>query len=106
MCKRKFDTTVDLLRMLDALTAGAPARTGILIRFKAPNIFKRIVKVGHPTLTTHALRLIKRQVPRLPRRWRAANLPIITAIYKVCETLAPLFVCWLFFFLWAGGAII
>ncbi|QRW16449.1 hypothetical protein RhiXN_04450 [Rhizoctonia solani] len=56
----------------------------VLVQYKSSAILKRILKVSHPILQLHVLKLLKSQVPYCGRKWQS-NMKFITLIYLHCR---------------------
>ena len=86
---RNFFTTISFVKVMQKLTKGRSFRIGMLVGYKssvrtfgilcfkplnkspfAKAIMKRMLKVAHPILQLHVLKLIKSQVPSCGRKWR------------------------------------
>jgi hypothetical protein len=48
-------------------------------------VLKRVLRVSHPMLQLHILKLLKSQVPFCGRKWRQSNMKVITSIYLNCR---------------------
>ena len=74
----------------------------MLVQYKSSAVLKRVLRVPHPLLQLHILKLIKSQVPFCGKKWRqsescilcgvwlvlmvcTANMKVITAIYHNCR---------------------
>ncbi|KAJ9604718.1 Factor arrest protein 11 [Cladophialophora chaetospira] len=82
---RQFQTSINLLRVLQKLTRGKSHRILFLVQFKSSQILRRVLRVPDPTLRLYVLKLFKSQVPYCGRKWRQSNMRVITAIYLHCR---------------------
>ncbi|KAF8311822.1 hypothetical protein DL93DRAFT_2156967 [Clavulina sp. PMI_390] len=82
---RNFFSTISFVKVLQKLTKGRSFRIGMLVSYKSSAIMKRMLKVAHPVLQLHVLKLIKSQVPSCPKKWRQTNMKVITSIYLNCR---------------------
>jgi len=82
---RFFYTTITTLRILQKITRGHAHRALLLVQYKSSTILRKALKVPQPTLRLYTLKLVKAQVPYCGRKWRQANMRIITAIYVFCR---------------------
>ena len=82
---RFFATYIATLRVLQKLTKRHAHRALLLVQYKAAAILRRGLRVPQPRLRLHTLKLVKSQVPFCGRKWRQANMRVITAIYVFCR---------------------
>ncbi|KAM0755828.1 hypothetical protein T439DRAFT_13398 [Meredithblackwellia eburnea MCA 4105] len=82
---RNFFSVINFVHILQKLTKRKTHRVLLLSQYKSSAILKRILKVCHPTLQLYVLKVIKSQVPYCGRKWRQANMKVITAIYLHCR---------------------
>ncbi|KAI0033356.1 hypothetical protein K488DRAFT_47952 [Vararia minispora EC-137] len=82
---RNFFATINFAKIMQKLSKGMMQRIRMLVQYKSTAILKRILKVQHPVLQLHILKLIKSQVPYSGRRWRQTNMQVITSIYLNCR---------------------
>ncbi|KAI9105779.1 hypothetical protein DFS34DRAFT_600849 [Phlyctochytrium arcticum] len=80
-CFRNFFTAISLLRILQKLTKNKTHRVLALVQWKASAVLKRVMKVNHVGLQLYALKLLKKQIPFLGKKWRSSNMKAITAIF-------------------------
>ncbi|KNC50340.1 uncharacterized protein AMSG_06824 [Thecamonas trahens ATCC 50062] len=78
---RNFASSLNFITMLSMLTRNNPVRIRQLVRYKAPAILKRILKILHQPTKILTLALLKRQLKFLGKKWRSSNTKIITMIY-------------------------
>lgn len=71
------------LRLLSLLTATQTVRIRQLIRYKSPAILRRLLRINHTAIRRLVLELMRRQVRLLGRKWRAANMRLVSLMY--CE---------------------
>jgi hypothetical protein len=71
---RNFFSTINFAKIMQKLSKGMMHRIRMLVHYKSTAILKRILKVQHPILQLHILKLIKSQVPYSGRRWRQSAL--------------------------------
>ncbi|KAI9004414.1 hypothetical protein DFJ74DRAFT_647002 [Hyaloraphidium curvatum] len=79
--RRNLSTSCLLLGALHHLTKRRPTRIAALVQWKASAVLKRILRVEHDELRVRALKILKSQLPYLGKKWRNANMRVITAIY-------------------------
>ncbi|KAG1176315.1 hypothetical protein G6F70_006432 [Rhizopus microsporus] len=84
--KRNLCWTINLLRILQMLSKGKAQRILLLVQYKSSAILKKLLKVGHPTVSLYVLKNLKNQVPYLGRKWRSSNMKTVSAIYSQCPT--------------------
>lgn len=82
-------------------SVSAPVEPSLTIYKLVQAVLKRVLRVSHPLLQLHVLKLIKSQVPFCGRKWRQcmcddtvvsiytypllANMKVITSIYLNCR---------------------
>jgi len=81
-CWRNFFAMATVLRILQKITKHHIPSIRILLQYKAPTILKKVNETRHPLIRMYALKTIKSMVPYLPRKWRTANMKIISDIYS------------------------
>ncbi|KAI0320873.1 hypothetical protein OF83DRAFT_1168962 [Amylostereum chailletii] len=82
---RNFFSTINFAKIMQKLSKNRSHRIRMLVQYKSTAILKRVLKVQHPMLQLHILKLIKSQVPFSGRRWRQTNMQVITSIYLNCR---------------------
>ncbi|KAI0081683.1 N1221-domain-containing protein [Panus rudis PR-1116 ss-1] len=82
---RNFFATINFAKIMQKLSKHRSHRIRMLVQYKSSAVLKRILKVQHPMLQLHVLKLIKSQVPFCGRKWRQSNMQVITAIYLNCR---------------------
>ncbi|KAI9001102.1 N1221-domain-containing protein [Trametes punicea] len=82
---RNFFSTINFAKIMQKLSKHRSHRIRMLVQYKSSAVLKRILKVQHPMLQLHVLKLIKSQVPFCGRKWRLSNMQVITAIYLNCR---------------------
>ncbi|KAG9011844.1 Factor arrest protein 11 [Tulasnella sp. JGI-2019a] len=82
---RNFFAAINFIKVMQKLSKGRSHRIWLLVQYKSSAILKRILKVSHPMLQLHVLKLIKSQVPFCGRKWRQSNMKVITSIYLNCR---------------------
>ncbi|KAF9055024.1 N1221-domain-containing protein [Hymenopellis radicata] len=82
---RNFFTTINFAKIMQKLSKHRSHRIWMLVQYKSSAVLKRILRVQHPMLQLHLLKLIKSQVPFCGRKWRQTNMKVITAIYLNCR---------------------
>lgn len=76
--------TLRLVEVLYLLCKDSPERVRkYLIHYKAPFILKRLHRIENQQVQTLVLKLLKKQVRYLPRKWKQANMKAISAIYSL-----------------------
>lgn len=76
--------TMRLVEVLYLLCKDSPERVRkYLIHYKAPFILKRLHKIENQQVQGLVLKLLKKQVRYLPRKWKQANMKSISAIYSL-----------------------
>jgi len=82
--------TLRLVGVLYLLCKDSPERVRkYLIHYKAPFILKRLLRIENDRLQRLVLKLLKRQVRYLPRKWKQANMKTVSAMYTSVP-MAPL----------------
>ncbi|KAF8665597.1 hypothetical protein AX16_000054 [Volvariella volvacea WC 439] len=82
---RNFFSTINFAKIMQKLSKGRSHRIWMMVQYKSSAVLKRVLRVMHPMLQLHILKLIKSQVPFCGRKWRQANMKVITAIYLNCR---------------------
>ncbi|KAF8743094.1 hypothetical protein RHS02_02614, partial [Rhizoctonia solani] len=101
---RNFFANINFVKIVQKLSKRRSHRIWLLVQYKSSAILKRILKVSHPILQLHVLKLLKSQVPYCGRKWRQcrfglislwaqraeiclniANMKFITLIYLHCR---------------------
>ncbi|KAK2466465.1 hypothetical protein APHAL10511_002107 [Amanita phalloides] len=82
---RNFFSAINFARIMHQLSKGRSHRIGMLVQYKSSAVLKRVLRVNHPILQLHILKLIKSQVPFCGRKWRQSNMKVITSIYLNCS---------------------
>ncbi|KAK0453809.1 hypothetical protein EV421DRAFT_1700823 [Armillaria borealis] len=82
---RNFFSTINFAKIMQKLSKHRSHRIWMLIQYKSSAVLKRILRVQHPMLQLHLLKLLKSQVPFCGRKWRQSNMKLITAIYLNCR---------------------
>ncbi|KAM5540419.1 hypothetical protein V8D89_005877 [Ganoderma adspersum] len=82
---RNFFSTINFAKIMQKLSKHRSHRIRMLVQYKSSAVLKRILKVQHPMLQLHVLKLIKSQVPFCGRKWRQSNMQVITSIYLNCR---------------------
>jgi len=76
--------TLRLVEVLYLLCKDSPERVRkYLIHYKAPFILKRLHRIENQQVQSLVLKLLKKQVRYLPRKWKQANMKAISAIYSL-----------------------
>ncbi|CAE8640236.1 unnamed protein product [Polarella glacialis] len=80
---RQACSTLRLVEVLYLLCKDCPERVRkYLIHYKAPFILKRLHRVESPQAQRLVLKLLKKQVRYLPRKWKQTNMKAISAMYS------------------------
>ncbi|KAF5393764.1 hypothetical protein D9757_000267 [Collybiopsis confluens] len=82
---RNFFATINFAKIMQKLSKHRSHRIWMLVQYKSSAVLKRMLRVQHPMLQLHILKLIKSQVPFCGRKWRQTNMKVITAIYLNCR---------------------
>ncbi|KAI7949422.1 hypothetical protein MJO28_008243 [Puccinia striiformis f. sp. tritici] len=82
---RNFFCAINFVHILQKLAKGRVHRILLLVQYKSSASIKRILRANQPTLQLYVLKVIKSQVPFCGRKWRQANMKVITAIYLNCR---------------------
>ncbi|KAJ2933682.1 hypothetical protein H1R20_g3398, partial [Candolleomyces eurysporus] len=82
---RNFFSTINFAKIMQKLSKGRAHRIFMLVQYKSSAVLKRVLRVPHPLLQLHILKLIKSQVPFCGKKWRQTNMKVITAIYLNCR---------------------
>ncbi|KAF9008756.1 hypothetical protein BDQ17DRAFT_1388492 [Cyathus striatus] len=82
---RNFFSTINFAKIMQKLSKGRSHRIWMLVQYKSSAVLKRVLRVMHPMLQLHILKLIKSQVPFCGRKWRQSNMKVITTIYLNCR---------------------
>lgn len=84
---RNFFSSINYVRVLQKLCKGKPHRNIRMTGYKSGMTLKKLLKVPHDGLRLVVLKVLKSQVPYCGRKWRQANMKIITSIYLYCRPL-------------------
>lgn len=60
-------------------------RNLMLVQYKSSQYLRKSLKIPQPQLRLYTLKLFKNQVPYCGRKWRQANMRVITAVYLHCR---------------------
>ncbi|OBZ70163.1 Striatin-interacting protein 1 [Grifola frondosa] len=71
---RNFFSTINFAKIMQKLSKHRSHRIRMLVQYKSSAVLKRILKVQHPMLQLHVLKLLKSQVPFCGRKWRQSNM--------------------------------
>ncbi|OJA15285.1 hypothetical protein AZE42_00929 [Rhizopogon vesiculosus] len=82
---RNFFSTINFAKIMQKLSKSRSHRIWMLVQYKSSAVLKRVLRVSHPLLQLHVLKLIKSQVPFCGRKWRQSNMKVITSIYLNCR---------------------
>ncbi|KAH7887969.1 hypothetical protein F5I97DRAFT_1805804 [Phlebopus sp. FC_14] len=82
---RNFFSTINFAKIMQKLSKSRSHRIWMLVQYKSSAVLKRVLRVPHPMLQLHVLKLIKSQVPFCGRKWRQSNMKVITSIYLNCR---------------------
>lgn len=82
---RNFFATINFAKIMQKLSKHRSHRIWMLVQYKSSAVLKRVLRVSHPMLQLHTLKLIKSQVPFCGRKWRQSNMKVITSIYLNCR---------------------
>lgn len=82
---RNFFCAITFVRIMQKMTKGRSHRITLLVNYKSSAILKRMLKVSHPMLQLHLLKLMKSQVPYCGKKWKQTNMKVITSIYLNCR---------------------
>ncbi|KDQ64661.1 hypothetical protein JAAARDRAFT_234148 [Jaapia argillacea MUCL 33604] len=82
---RNFFSTINFAKIMQKLSKHRSHRIWMLVQYKSSAVLKRVLRVTHPMLQLHILKLIKSQVPFCGRKWRQSNMKVITSIYLNCR---------------------
>jgi hypothetical protein len=67
---RNFFSTINFAKIMQKLAKGRSHRIWMLVQYKSSAVLKRVLRVNHPLLQLHVLKLVKSQVPFCGRKWR------------------------------------
>lgn len=79
--QRNFFAAITSLRVLRAVCGRHAHRNLMLVQYKSTPVLRRILRVPQSELRKYALKLVKAQVPFCGRKWRQANMRVITAVW-------------------------
>jgi len=82
---RNFFSAINFAKIMQKLSKSRSHRIWMLVQYKSSAVLKRVLRVPHPMLQLHVLKLIKSQVPFCGRKWRQSNMKVITSIYLNCR---------------------
>ncbi|KAG6009639.1 hypothetical protein E4U21_001703 [Claviceps maximensis] len=82
---RNFFSLINYLRILQKMCKHKAHRNLLLVQYKSSTIIRKSLRVPQPELRLYTLKLFKNQVPYCGRKWRQANMRVITAIYLHCR---------------------
>ncbi|KAI9224582.1 hypothetical protein BC828DRAFT_60472 [Blastocladiella britannica] len=78
---RAMQTVADVLHLLAVLVRRKPHRVLFLYHAKAFNVLRRLVELNNFDIMIRSLKLIKTMMPFMSRKWRQANIGVISRIY-------------------------
>ena len=78
---RNIFTHINLLRVLQKITRRKTHRSLMMIQLKASTHLRKTLRTPVTMLRYYSLKLCKSQVPFCGRKWRSANMKIITAVW-------------------------
>jgi hypothetical protein len=73
---RNFFSTINFAKIMQKLSKHRSHRIWMLVQYKSSAVLKRVLRVSHPMLQLHILKLIKSQVPFCGRKWRQCMLRV------------------------------
>ncbi|RAL58482.1 hypothetical protein DID88_005186 [Monilinia fructigena] len=82
---RNFFSSINFLRIMQKICKNKAHRNLLLVQYKSSNHLKKSFKIPQPELRLYTLKLFKNQVPYCGRKWRQANMRVITAVYLHCR---------------------
>jgi hypothetical protein len=80
---RNFFSTINFAKIMQKLAKGRSHRIWMLVQYKSSAVLKRVLRVNHPLLQLHVLKLIKSQVPFSGRKWRQC----MSSTYLACRSI-------------------
>lgn len=80
---RNFFSTINFAKIMQKLSKGRSHRIWMLVQYKSSAVLKRVLRVNHPLLQLHVLKLIKSQVPFSGRKWRQC----MSNTYLACKSI-------------------
>ncbi|KAK8199988.1 uncharacterized protein BKA78DRAFT_243642 [Phyllosticta capitalensis] len=82
---RNFFSNINLLRIMQKICKNKAHRNLMLVQYKSSQYLRKSLKIPQPQLRLYTLKLFKNQVPYCGRKWRQANMRVITAVYLHCR---------------------
>jgi hypothetical protein len=79
--RRNLSITINLVAILHKMTKNNTHRNLLLVGYKSSAVLKRVLKIHSDALHYYTLKVLKSQVPFLGRKWRNANMRIISLVY-------------------------
>lgn len=78
---RNIFSSINYLRVLQKITRRKTHRALLLVSYKSTNHLKKTLRIPVELLRYYTLKLFKSQVPFCGRKWRQANMKVITAVW-------------------------
>lgn len=78
---RNVFTQINYLRILQKATRRKTHRALLLVSYKSSQHLRKLLRVPIHPMRYYVLKLVKSQVPFCGRKWRQANMKIITAVW-------------------------
>lgn len=83
--RRNFFSLINYLRVMQKICKQKAHRNLLMVQYKSSGILRKSLKVPQQELRLYTLKLFKSQVPYCGRKWRQANMRVITAVYLYCR---------------------
>ncbi|KAK7205438.1 hypothetical protein BZA70DRAFT_158471 [Myxozyma melibiosi] len=83
--RRNLFSSINLLKVFQKIVKNKAYRHLSLLAIKVPNALRKTLRISQYDARLYALKIIKGQVPYCGRKWRHANMRVITAVYLYCR---------------------
>lgn len=81
-CWRNLFSLINILRIFQKLIKWKNYRILTSVDLKSPLLLKRLLKISVPMVEYYTLKVLRLQVRYCDKRWRRANMTVISRIYK------------------------
>jgi hypothetical protein len=86
VCHRTMHTTVTVLQIINKIVKNKTLRIFSLVIWKTSALFKRILLMPYyKDLHSEIYKLMKHQLPYLGRKWKMANMKVVSGVYSECK---------------------
>ncbi|KAK9478889.1 hypothetical protein V1514DRAFT_330058 [Lipomyces japonicus] len=83
--RRNLFTFINFLRTMGKTVKHKTYRNLMLVQLRCTTVLRKTLRLSHADARLHALKIMKGVIPFSGRKWRHANMRVITAIYIHCR---------------------